>query len=898
MEASAMLQSLQDPPREYRPVAFWFLNHFLEPDELRRQISEMDEKGFGGVMCHARDGLRTSYLEQGWEDALRIVIDEAERRGMHVWLYDENHYPSGIAGGRISRRFPDRTMMSLVPLLEREIPPGGHVEIELKEAPMYLLAAPTRTAGKPLDLRDSVRQGRLDWRNSLDEPVLLLALVERGYDTNPGNHPDFSHYPDYLDEEVSRAFIEETHEWYARRFGDKFGSTIRGIFTDNACAHFGHVRRCVPWSRDLGRRFTQATGVPIEEVLPHLLHTLPGHREARLRFWRFFGDEFIRTFVGAINDWCKARNLCSTGHDCLEDGMAEHVRQIGSYFDVMRNQNLNAVDQIGIRNPQESLWFTGKGEPLTACIRNTASAALFYGSPRVMCEALGVCGGWNLDLREMRRISGHLAALGVDLFVPHGVYYSIAGTRKYECIPDHLHNPMWRYYREWSDYVARLSFLMADADSLAEVAVLYPVTTLQATIELAASDAGPMRDHGAIAQRIGATCNGLLDALSQRHISYEIISEDILQRVQVTSNGAMLIPARDGRSQCRFRAIILPDVQILEARSLAALAEFVKSGGKVVWVGSEPTEVLDPATGRLSPATLARCSHQATAQAACEHIRSHVPQPITVHGGEGALVSRAWRKDGCRCHFLHNSTDEAVPGVRVVLRDDAEPLRLDLDQPAWSRPAWTRQDGGWQATLDFGPAQSHLFVCGAARERLAPDLPAPAAPTHRLPIDGPWLFSTDRENVLVLRRGRFEQRQSVLRHTFEFEAEVRPESCRLLIDLNLLPTAGMYGRNSLRAGSCSLAILPCGWKAATSGRAPTPRRPEKSWALRRPARRPNPPHAPQGPRPRKGAGGGRRRPQRGEGRRRRDPIRRARFTARRLSNVRDHFRVSIRERRS
>jgi hypothetical protein len=471
MKAADLTASLLAPPRQFRPVSFWFLNHFLEEGELRRQIAEQDEKGFGGVMCHARDGLRTAYLEQEWEDAMRVIIDECEKRGMHVWLYDENHYPSGIAGGKIPKRFPGRTMLSLVPALEREVGTGEGIRIQgsgfgsdrengddrgprgstdrppvssplLLAGLRYLLATGTRT-GKTHDLLPRVHDGCLDWANDLGEPAMLLALVERGYETNPVNHPDFSFYPDYLDEEVCRGFIEETHEWYAKRFRDHFGKTIRGIFTDNACAHFGHIRRCVPWSRSLDRRFTAATGLAIEEILPKLLHPLPGYRAARLRFWRFFGDEFIRTFVGAINDWCKARRLYSTGHYCLEDGMGEHVRQIGSYFDVMRNQNLNAVDQISTRAPETSLWGIEGGEPLTACIRNTASAALFNGSPRVMCESFGCCGGWGFDLREMRRIGGHLAALGVDLFVPHGLYYSIAGTRKYECIPDHLHNPMW-----------------------------------------------------------------------------------------------------------------------------------------------------------------------------------------------------------------------------------------------------------------------------------------------------------------------------------------------------------------------------------------------------------------------------------------------------------------------
>jgi hypothetical protein len=878
MKAADLTASLLAPPRQFRPVSFWFLNHFLEEGELRRQIAEQDEKGFGGVMCHARDGLRTAYLEQEWEDAMRVIIDECEKRGMHVWLYDENHYPSGIAGGKIPKRFPGRTMLSLVPALEREVGTGEGIRIQgsgfgsdrengddrgprgstdrppvssplLLAGLRYLLATGTRT-GKTHDLLPRVHDGCLDWANDLGEPAMLLALVERGYETNPVNHPDFSFYPDYLDEEVCRGFIEETHEWYAKRFRDHFGKTIRGIFTDNACAHFGHIRRCVPWSRSLDRRFTAATGLAIEEILPKLLHPLPGYRAARLRFWRFFGDEFIRTFVGAINDWCKARRLYSTGHYCLEDGMGEHVRQIGSYFDVMRNQNLNAVDQISTRAPETSLWGIEGGEPLTACIRNTASAALFNGSPRVMCESFGCCGGWGFDLREMRRIGGHLAALGVDLFVPHGLYYSIAGTRKYECIPDHLHNPMWGYYREWSDYAARLSMLTAGSDSLAEIAVLYPVTTLQATIALgateavsafrkpdgsdgdanlhAALDALPGSDRGADAERVRDLYDGLLDRLSQQHVSYEIVAEDILQGGQVGSGGTLDVPARGGKSRCRFKVIVLPGVQVLEAASLDRLGTFADQGGVVVCLGAVPSEVFDPVTGTVSSLSgpflggrtvvLGVGVPPAAAVAeACAWLRERQPQPIAVTGAGNALVSRAFRKDRLRYYLVHNSTDKAVADVALALRDGDEPVRLDPDHPAVERVAWQRQGDAWQTTLEMAPGQSVLFVCGlddASRVSQSSGPPSIRPSSALRPVCGPWAFATDRDNALLLRRGKVELIRSRQIYTYTFDVDSVPSRCRLLVDLEMnLPelNAGRFcHRLSVRLNGTELRNLAPG----------------------------------------------------------------------------------------
>ena len=107
------LENLRRVPTAYRPVAFWFLNHFLREDELRRQVREMAGKGFGGIMLHARDGLRSGYLNGEWKKALTWCLDEAQKHGMDAWLYDELNYPTGPAGGRMFDYLPDSRMKGL-----------------------------------------------------------------------------------------------------------------------------------------------------------------------------------------------------------------------------------------------------------------------------------------------------------------------------------------------------------------------------------------------------------------------------------------------------------------------------------------------------------------------------------------------------------------------------------------------------------------------------------------------------------------------------------------------------------------------------------------------------------------------------------------------------------------
>ena len=66
-----------------------------------------------------------------------------------------------------------------------------------------------------------------------------------------------------------------------------------------------------------------------------------------------------------------------------------------------------------------------------------------------------------------------LAVRGVNLFIPHAFYYSLAGKRSAERPPDvGPGNIWWPHYRQWADYMARLSCLMAEGEVQCSIAVL------------------------------------------------------------------------------------------------------------------------------------------------------------------------------------------------------------------------------------------------------------------------------------------------------------------------------------------------------------------------------------------------------------------------------------------
>jgi hypothetical protein len=832
--------SLKNPDKAMRPVAFWFLNHRLEESELIRQIREMDQQGLGGFMLHARDGLRTTYLGEDWEHALRICIEEAEKRGMEVWLYDENHYPSGPAGGLLPCRHPDRTMKSMAVLAEQRYQAGEPISLDIprdcfetlvgwgqraKNAKVPLSAdeknlvlLTSLATGQVLDVSEAAADGVLNIPSPFPEDpsyLVVLRVLSFAQVSQAIGKYQYPYYPDAFDEDLTDEFIGITHRWYEKRFGQYFGGTIKGIFADNYSPNFGFLRRSVPWGRNFANRFREDTGRDIKDILPALFcRDVPDARTGRMVYWRFMGRAFQKSYYERIGAYCASVGLLSTGHLCLEDGMAEHARQIGDYFDVMRSFSMTAVDQLGPREKGGDLSGSlNQSENLSGCIKNTASAALWQDSPRVMCESFGCASApWGLDLGEMNRISGWLFGLGVDLFVPHGLYYSIAGNRKWECTPDHLHHPQWNYYRVWTDWISRLCSCSVGGIPLSEVAVLYPIHSLRAELEMGLISEADRKDpscsgHGTRTNAIQRCYRWTLEALIQQGINFETIDETTLGKSAV--NGTTLaIPLKGKDDSLVLKAVILPGMTVLEPTSQRLLAEFVDSGGLVICINDSPFEIFDAAQGQRLPEdgrfmrlheiflnTSIRNGQLPTndiraINVALDHehvqcgellfdiLEDTIERPLIFETSvqkNTSLITRSWHKNGMRFHYLFNGATVAAnvdakvsTTAPLTLIDCTDGSRVRLQKNAFHRLL----ESGEGLLLaeehtDNLPLENSL---GEIRER------------HILETTG-WGIKPDRWNVFPLRTWATDFSGKKCRCTIEFSADVSLKEARLLMDL-------------------------------------------------------------------------------------------------------------------
>ncbi|MFA6174738.1 MAG: hypothetical protein WC701_13825, partial [Kiritimatiellales bacterium] len=106
IDDSSARKDFANPPADYRPAPLWVWNDELTPHRVREQLRELHGCGLGGAFVHPRPGLVSEYLGADWWECWAAALEEAEKLGMKLQIYDENTFPSGFAGGHVPAQLP------------------------------------------------------------------------------------------------------------------------------------------------------------------------------------------------------------------------------------------------------------------------------------------------------------------------------------------------------------------------------------------------------------------------------------------------------------------------------------------------------------------------------------------------------------------------------------------------------------------------------------------------------------------------------------------------------------------------------------------------------------------------------------------------------------------------
>lgn len=117
---SPLEENFRHPPDAFKPMPFWHINGELTTEGIRQQMKDAKERaGFTGVSLlplaskGKRVGTSPKFLSETYFERFQDMLDVAEELDMEIILYDDNDFPSGMAGGKMEELYPEHTMKRL-----------------------------------------------------------------------------------------------------------------------------------------------------------------------------------------------------------------------------------------------------------------------------------------------------------------------------------------------------------------------------------------------------------------------------------------------------------------------------------------------------------------------------------------------------------------------------------------------------------------------------------------------------------------------------------------------------------------------------------------------------------------------------------------------------------------
>ena len=526
---------------------------------------------------HVRTGMDTTYLSEEFMDFIRFCVDAARQEDMLAWLYDEDRWPSGTAGGRVTDGRPEFARKALLLTVEpyaphrphrNLIPEPGRGQESKRQDNGVLLAVYDICLGEDGTLRHARRIGE----NDTVEGTKWYAYMEHATE-DPwfNNHA----YVDTLCPEAIDTFIASTHETYAAHVGEHFGRLIPAIFTDEPqfapknALHFALEQKDVflPWTARLPERYLAQYGQDLLDCIPELLWELPGGALSPVR-WRFqnmITDLFVQSYCCKIGSWCDQHGLHLTGHVMGEPSLLSQTQAVGDAMRCYKAFGIPGIDML-----------CDFHEYTTA--KQTQSMVRQDGAEGMLSELYGVT-GWDYDFRGYKLQGDWQAALGVTVRVPHLAWMTMKGEAKRD-YPASIsyQSPWWDQFSMIENHFARLNTALTRGQALVRTAVLHPIESYWLYW-------GPADQTAAARDQMEHQFRHLAETLLFGGIDFDYLCEAELPRLcQLPSS-----PLQVGKMA--YDTVIVPPVRTLRDTTLAVLEAFRSAGGKLIFLGQCPDHV-------------------------------------------------------------------------------------------------------------------------------------------------------------------------------------------------------------------------------------------------------------------------------------------------------------------
>ena len=593
------------PTSEYRGTPFWAWNCKMTPEILTKQIEYLKQMGFGGFHMHSRSGMDNEYLSEEFMALVRACVDKAKKEEMLAYLYDEDRWPSGAAGGYVTRepRYRCRGLF-FVPAYKTLVGERYRTASDITEdsgaktvesrgvfnEPIFSEESEIYDYSDELPMEEAIAEGKpylvAAYDVALRENGTLeyCKLIDRKTEADgikwyvfcapqqlSGWYNGYC-YVDTLSKDAIKRFIEITHETYKKHVGDEFNKTVPSIFTDEPqfmrkqmlSSPTDKIRCQLTWTPDFPKTYKRTYGEDILQKLPEILWDLPDGRVSvtRYRYHDHVCDRFTEAFAALCGEWCEKNGIKLTGHMMMESPLFLQTSAVGETMRAYKHFGYPGIDMLY------------KNVELNTA-KQAQSVVRQYGKEAMACEIYGVT-NWDFDFRGHKFFGDWQAALGVTVRVPHLAWVSMKGNAKRDYPASiNYQSPWYKEYPYIEDHFARLNTALTRGTPDVRIAVVHPIESywLHWGPQRATAD-----ERAHIEKRFEDLTNWLLFA----QLDFDFLSESLLPEICERGGNPLCV------GNMKYSTVIVPALETIRRSTLERLRTFREAGGELIFLGECP----------------------------------------------------------------------------------------------------------------------------------------------------------------------------------------------------------------------------------------------------------------------------------------------------------------------
>ena len=602
-----------NPPNHFRPFVTYG-NQAKVPgsrgelgEEGVREIKEIAEYGFGGVVTTVN---AENYLhDPGHWQGLRQVLAQLKLRKMTAWIGDDVGRPGGKAEGQVLERCPEGQAAALFQCSSTVEGPRT-CRLAIPHGKLVAAWALPWQGDHPLldgarDLSPNVNDDEID-ASVPNGSWLLIAFVERfidggtfAQDPIAGKSP----YINILSRQVAQAFLDISYETYHREIGDYFGDVVVGFHNDEIMLTTAAFPvdtpfppfPAIPWVDGFAETFRERYDYDLLPSLPALFHDI-GPSTARIRcdFYRLIGEACRNAFFQPIADWCSTHNVKLRTQPLAEESLVAQTAFNGSIFPYLEPAHLPSADLLSFT--VEMYKTRDQCLPAAKLVSSAAHVGGRQESHSDFLDYYETVAGINTTVEQARAVIGWLVVQGVTSLA------SLADWRR-------------RSAADWRDlnaYAGRLAMALGGGIHVADLAVLYPITTTWAhyvpspKFMMLPPIGSPHRPkiwseaYAAESSMWEAAFRELIWGLLEHQRDMDIIDDDSLARANIADSELRIADEN-------YKVLIIPPMDVIDDRSLEKASSFAEQGGIVIGFHPLPCRIAqedDDETARNSVTSL------------------------------------------------------------------------------------------------------------------------------------------------------------------------------------------------------------------------------------------------------------------------------------------------------